>query len=139
MGYVFFMIAARAALIESMKFLSGMTILTSIILTLMIISVAAKEDEDLEYLFYAFLFYAINIIYSIIKILLSLELLHYPFNIVMGTMTFAIFWIKRFVSDRNKIKDLVKKLQEEDEKKDRFLMATSHEIRKNRDRFVINS
>ncbi|MFL0363981.1 ATP-binding protein [Pseudobacillus sp. 179-B 2D1 NHS] len=53
----------------------------------------------------------------------------YPFDLLIGTVCFALFWFKRFYYTAEEKTQLNAKLQRADKMKDDFLANTSHELR----------
>src|SRR5690606_10068611 len=60
---------------------------------------------------------------------LSIEITHYPFDLIFAILAFAAFWFRRFFRATDETKRLADKLLLEDKRKDKFLINTSHELK----------
>lgn len=70
-----------------------------------------------------------NIVWSIVKSNSSIEMMHYPFDLIIALLCFSAFWFKRFFNNTLKIKQQAEILRLEDKRKDEFLVNTAHELR----------
>ena len=70
-----------------------------------------------------------NLLWSTVILNSSSRMIHYPFDLIIALLCFTAFWFKRFFRLTSESEQLTKKLQVENQRKDEFLVNTSHEIR----------
>lgn len=105
-------------------------LLLSLILSLSILQRAIKhKEENAVFLLLACIVVGVNIVWVVMQRYLSIDYIHYPFDLIFALLFFSAFWFQRFFAAINKSKKLTETLQLEDERKDRFLVNTSHELR----------
>lgn len=99
------------------------------LLSAYILWVAFRRKEDVIFLLIASVFLLINIVWSVILSRSSVEFITYPFDLIFALVAFATFWFRRFFSVTEEANKLTVQLQQEHERKDAFLLNTSHELR----------
>lgn len=67
--------------------------------------------------------------WGVFKVYEMPHLPYYPFDMLFSTMFFGIFWIHRFLAEKERSKKLAQSLQREVQWKDEFLARASHELR----------
>ncbi|WP_246020228.1 ATP-binding protein [Lysinibacillus telephonicus] len=107
----------------------GTVLLLSIIVSVILLKNTNKEIEESIYLLISCLSIGVNIVWVIIHGRLSLEYIHYPFDLIFAILAFAALWFKRFFLVTSKAEQLAEKLKLENTRKDDFLVNTSHELR----------
>ena len=128
-AYILFVIFAPYNILAPTSFILVAIIIFSILLATSMVFRAVIKKRNLMFLLLACLFLGSDLTWMIIKYSFSLELLHYPFDMMFATFAFVAFWFNDFVLSRNNAISLAKKLELEDKKKDAFLVNTSHELR----------
>lgn len=111
--------------LPSVKIL-GTVLLISVIVSGHILH-SARKQEDVIYLQLACVSLGVNIIWTILKG--HIDMMHYPFDLIITVFAFAAFWFKRFFRSITRTKLLAEKLQLANQQKDDFLVNTSHELR----------
>src|SRR5699024_9633027 len=99
------------------------------VLSLYILVKIIQEREDVTFLLLGVAILFVNVIWSIGLQGFSMEHMHYPFDLIFALISFSAFWFEKFFKRTEEAEDLACKLQQEHEKKDAFLMNTSHELR----------
>ncbi|WP_239615550.1 hybrid sensor histidine kinase/response regulator [Cohnella mopanensis] len=73
---------------------------------------------------------AINsLIWLVILNAFSIEMISYPFDLIIAMICFSAFWFKRFSRLSEESRQLADTLQQADKKKDDFLSTVAHELR----------
>lgn len=127
--YAMFILLVPAGTILAMSRMLSVVMLLSVILSVYILWKAIRDKEDIIFLLLACLFVGVNVVWTIVYAILSLEFIHYPFNLIFAVLSFAAYWFRRFFRATTETKQLAEKLQQEDKRKDEFLVNTSHELR----------
>lgn len=127
--YALFILCVPAGTILAMSRMLSIVMLLSVIISAYILWKAIRDKEDIIFLLLACLFVGVNVVWTIVYAILGLEMIHYPFNLIFAVLAFAAYWFRRFFRATNETKQLAEKLQQEDKRKDEFLVNTSHELR----------
>ncbi|AZK47290.1 response regulator [Paenibacillus lentus] len=70
-----------------------------------------------------------SLIWLFILYALRIEMMSYPFDLIIATICFAAFWFKRYFQVLDDSQKLTRKLQRADKHKDDFLTTVAHELR----------
>ncbi len=70
-----------------------------------------------------------NMIWGIAKNMAMIDLSFYPIDLLAGFAAFALYWLRLYFRMADQSRKLAARLQEEDKRKDEFLVQTSHELR----------
>jgi two-component system sensor histidine kinase ChiS len=70
-----------------------------------------------------------NVIWGITKNTAMIDISFYPFDLLAGFASFALYWFKLYFRMSDQSSKLAERLKEEDKRKDEFLVNTSHELR----------
>lgn len=127
--YALFILCVPAGTILAMSRMLSIVMLLSVIISAYILWKAIRDKEDIIFLLLACLFVGVNVVWTIVYAILGLEMIHYPFNLIFAVLAFAAYWFRRFFRATTETKQLAEKLQQEDKRKDEFLVNTSHELR----------
>lgn len=127
--YALFILFVPAGTVLAMSRMLSIVMLLSVIISAYILWKAIRDKEDIIFLLLACLFVGVNVIWTIAYAILQLEFIHYPFNLIFAVLAFAAYWFRRFFRATAETKQLAEKLQQEDKRKDEFLVNTSHELR----------
>ncbi|HZG82208.1 MAG TPA: ATP-binding protein [Brevibacillus sp.] len=127
--YALFILFVPAGTILAMSRMLSIVMLLSVIISAYILWKAIRDKEDIIFLLLACLFVGVNVVWTIVYAILGLEMIHYPFNLIFAVLAFAAYWFRRFFRATTETKQLAEKLQQEDKRKDEFLVNTSHELR----------
>ncbi|MFD2046657.1 ATP-binding protein [Ornithinibacillus salinisoli] len=101
----------------------------SITISIYILVKAIMQKENVIFLLLASLSIGINILWTTIENHTPLDMIHYPFDLIIAILAFSAFWFQRFLQTTEETKHLANKLQLEIKRKDEFLVNTSHELR----------
>ncbi|MFC0216016.1 ATP-binding protein [Paenibacillus chartarius] len=104
-------------------------LLFSVFLCIHILYFAIRKQEDVIYVLLACVSLGTNIVWIVIINRTKLDTYHYPFDLIITVFAFAAFWFKRFIRTGTQAKQLAEKLQLANERKDEFLVTTSHELK----------
>ncbi|MBP2241580.1 sensor histidine kinase YesM [Cytobacillus eiseniae] len=104
-------------------------LLLFVAISVTIFSRALKNTADLIFLLISSLSIGINVMWVTIFNRAGLEWIHYPFDLIISVLSFSAFWFRRFFWATAETKQLAKRLQIENDKKDEFLINASHELR----------
>ncbi|MFC6231175.1 ATP-binding protein [Paenibacillus allorhizosphaerae] len=129
-AYVLFVLAAPSE--YTVPTLSKMLLiieLSSMVIITQMLRAALKRDKDVLFLLFAVASITLNIIWGIVKFNMTLDLMYYPFDLMVAFFSFAAFWFNRFFQATDQTKQLADKLRMADKRKDDFLANTSHELR----------
>lgn len=126
---LFVLVSPFQYIINTSPVLLSTVLILSITLSLYILGKAILEKEDVIFLLLACLGVMVNVLWSFIQRRLSIEITHYPFDLIFAILAFAAFWFRRFFRATDETKRLAEKLLLEDKRKDTFLVNTSHELR----------
>lgn len=126
---LFIMIASPMYILQTSKVFLLAVLLSSIVVSLMNFQKAKIDKGESIFLILGCLSIGNNILWSTIESNTSLEMLHYPFDLIIALLCFCAFWFKRFFRITTESENLAKKLQLENQRKDEFLVNTSHELR----------
>lgn len=96
---------------------------------LVMYQVTAKIDKDNILLLLAIIAAIGSLIWFIIIIALDIEMISYPFDLLIATICFCTYWFKQYFRIHQESQLLTSKLQEADKKKDDFLVTVAHEMR----------
>lgn len=128
-AYSLFVLFGTESLIISLSPILWFIMLFSIILSAIMLVAAIRKKENVSFLLLACLILGANISWAIVKSMLSIEWIHYPFDFIFAMLAFAAFWFQRFFKAIEETKQMALRLQREDKRKDEFLVNTSHELR----------
>ncbi|WP_238456099.1 ATP-binding protein [Lederbergia galactosidilytica] len=127
--YVLFMLVASSRVILlSSRVLFFAVFICSIIISILILRKAIIHKEESIFLILGCLSIGVNIIWTFF-LNFTTNTMHYPFDLIIALLCFAAFWFKRFSRITSDAEHLAKKLQLENQRKDEFLVNTSHELR----------
>ena len=100
-----------------------------LILPVVAFRAVVRGDRDLLFVLLGVVIIVNNMIWGIVKNTIWPELGFYPIDLATAFIVFAVYWFKRYLRSSNRTKLLAERLLEADERKDRFLANTSHELR----------
>lgn len=126
---IFVFLSPSQYIITTSPVLLSSVLFLSIILSIYILGKAILEKEDVIFLLLACIGVLANIVWSVLQRRLSIEITHYPFDLIFAILAFAAFWFRRFFRATDETKRLADKLLLEDKRKDKFLINTSHELK----------
>ncbi|NYV67361.1 response regulator [Bacillus sp. Gen3] len=126
---LFVILVPQDFILLSSKVLLSSALIFSVLIPAINLRKATTDIDEIIFLILACLSIGINIIWSTIKTNVPIELMHYPFDMIVALLCFAAFWFKRFFRVSSEVKQLADRLQLEDKRKDDFLVNTSHELR----------
>src|SRR5690606_21014140 len=87
-------------------------------------------NQDNLYLLLAAIAAFGSLFWLIIIELFNIEIkVPYPFDLIIATICFSMYWFKQYFRIFDESQRLSTKLQEADKKKDEFLMTVAHEMR----------
>lgn len=95
----------------------------------LIYRMSASEKKSNVWLVLSMISLLSNVLWSAFKMYEMPHLPYYPFDMLFSTMFFGIFWIHRFLAEKERSKTLALSLQREVQWKDEFLARASHELR----------
>ncbi|PWA09444.1 histidine kinase [Pueribacillus theae] len=99
-------------------------------ISIFILKILLKGTQQYLLLWFAAISTSSSVIWGIIHTsFFTYEPTFYPFDLIFALFTFSAYWFKRFFQTTDENEELVKKLQNEDKRKDGFLANTSHELR----------
>lgn len=90
---------------------------------------ASAGEDDTVYLLLSATSLSANMIWSLLKSMVWLNLNFYPIDMIITFLAFVTFWFKRHFRMAAKTELLATRLQLADKRKDEFLAITSHELR----------
>ncbi|MBD3920980.1 response regulator [Paenibacillus sp. PR3] len=125
----FVLMAPSTYAVPTIKLLLGATLLSSLAIAGRILKSANKRTQDAIYMLLGCTAVATNIVWAIIEGRTSIQMMHYPFDLIIAVFCLAAFWFKQFVRKNEQTKQLADKLQQANRQKDDFLVNTSHELR----------
>lgn len=70
-----------------------------------------------------------SLIWLFVLYFLRMEMVSYPFDLMIATICFASYWFKRYYQMMDESRKLATKLQRADKQKDDFLATVAHELR----------
>ena len=89
-----------------------------------------RRTDGMLFLIFACMAVAANMIWSLIgRDIPRIEIIWYPFDLMIAILSFSAFWFQRFFLETERPLRLAEKLRREDKRKDEFLVNTSHELR----------
>lgn len=86
-------------------------------------------DKDNIFLLLAVVASMGSLIWLIIIYLLQIDIVSYPFDLMIAIICFSMYWFNKYFRNLNESQKLTKKLQEADKRKDEFLVTVAHEMR----------
>ncbi|WP_261305245.1 ATP-binding protein [Paenibacillus andongensis] len=122
---MFVILSPTHYIIPSIKILGTILLIAVIVAGHILLS--ARKQEDVIYLQLGCISLGANIIWTILRA--QIEMMHYPFDLIITVFAFAAFWFRRFFRSGARTKLLAEKLQLANQQKDDFLVNTSHELR----------
>ncbi|MBO0995002.1 ATP-binding protein [Bacillus sp. SD088] len=125
---LFMLVAPPRTIILSTRVLFYVVFACSIIISILILRKVKIPKEESIFLILGCLSIGVNIIWTLIHNFTTTTM-HYPFDLIIALLCFAAFWFKRFSRIASDAKHLAEKLQLENQRKDDFLVNTSHELR----------
>lgn len=99
-----------------------------LLLTIMFRTVTGKSEDNI-YLLLAAIAAINSMIWLIVIEFRQIEMISYPFDLIIATVLFAAFWFKRYFRVLAESQSLSQKLQAADKLKDEFLTTVAHELR----------
>ncbi|WP_208917995.1 hybrid sensor histidine kinase/response regulator [Paenibacillus uliginis] len=128
--YVMFILLAPAKyILFSVPFFYILYFPTYLVMPVLTVSIALRTSKDALLLVLVASALTTNVFWGIVKNLGFIDMMYYPFDLIIALIALASFWFKRFIQTANRTKQLAKKLQMADKLKDDFLANTSHELR----------
>ncbi|MNJ33399.1 Aerobic respiration control sensor protein ArcB [compost metagenome] len=70
-----------------------------------------------------------SLIWLFVILALRIEMVSYPFDLIIATICFAAYWFKRYLHILAESQKLTLKLKKADKQKDDFLVTVAHELR----------
>lgn len=107
--YTSFILFANPNLLLRYSWLLSIFMALSALLTLSMIFIAMKRKENLFFLLLAAIFLSINIFWVIIQARLSLDMVHYPFDLIFALLAFTTFWLHRYSENLRRIQSLAER------------------------------
>lgn len=89
---------------------------------------AVKIDSDNIFLLLAAVAAINSMIWLVVFITLSMDVISYPFDLIIAMICFSAFWFKRFFRLSEESRQLANSLQQADKQKDDFLATIAHEL-----------
>ncbi|MFD1849712.1 ATP-binding protein [Oceanobacillus bengalensis] len=128
--YMFFMLVAPLTyVLKTVKILLVIVLIGSILTSTINFRKAKIDRDESIFLLLGCLSIGINIIWATVNSNTLIDMMHYPFDLIITLLCFTAFWFKRFFRITLESKQLAEKLQLENQRKDEFLVNTSHELR----------
>lgn len=125
----FILLSPPSYIYQTSKFLLLAVFVWSLFLSVINFRKANMDKEESIFLILGCLSIGTNIGWASVESNTSLEMIHYPFDLIITLLCFTAFWFKRFFHVTTGYKQLAEKLQAENKQKDEFLVNTSHELR----------
>ncbi|WP_234404928.1 hybrid sensor histidine kinase/response regulator [Paenibacillus bouchesdurhonensis] len=88
-----------------------------------------KNSKENIFLLLAAIAAISSLIWLFILYTLRIEMVSYPFDLIIATICFAAYWFKRYFQIIDDSQMLARKLQRADKHKDDFLATVAHELR----------
>ncbi|WP_042141904.1 ATP-binding protein [Paucisalibacillus sp. EB02] len=126
---LFILVASPWSIILSSRVLFYVIFGFSIFLATLILRKATIHRDESIFLVLGCLSIGLNIFWTLIHNLITEQTMHYPFDLIAALLCFTAFWFKRFSRIASDAGYLTEKLQIENQRKDNFLVNTSHELR----------
>ncbi|MGM8365389.1 ATP-binding protein [Virgibacillus sp. W0181] len=114
--------------LTSSVLLSGV-LLSSVFISLLNFRKAKINIDEGIYLILGCIIIGNNLIWTIFISNHSNVTMHYPFDLIIALLCFSAFWFKRFFRLTSESEQLMEKFRFENQRKDEFLVNTSHELR----------
>ncbi|CAM4480209.1 ATP-binding protein [Paenibacillus tarimensis] len=129
-AYSLFVLAAPTAYsLPTIRTFLLSVLLLGLIISAYILQKAIRHQEDAIYILISCASLGVNIGWTVFYSRASMEMMHYPFDLMFTVFAFTAFWFKRFFRSVNETKELAEKLYSINQHKDDFLVNTSHELR----------
>ncbi|MCA1024519.1 response regulator [Cytobacillus kochii] len=125
----FVLISSSKDIINLIQIVLGSVLILSVMISINILRKFINEIEGIIFLIIGCLSIAVNLIWTSNLSDASIDMMHYPFDLIFAILSFTAFWFKRFFIATSDAKKLAVQLQLEDQRKDDFLIKTSHELR----------
>lgn len=125
----FVLLSSSKDIINLIQIVLGSVLILSVVISINILRKFINEIEGIIFLIIGCLSIAVNLIWTSNLSDASIDLMHYPFDLIFALLSFTAFWFKRFFIATSNAKKLAEQLQLEDQRKDDFLIKTSHELR----------
>lgn len=128
-GYALGIILSPVSVVlDTVEFLM-IPMVTSALISIYILWQALKQNKKVLFLLLSSLFYGMDIVWSGILSVFRIPFVHYPFDLILSIMAISIFCFQYFIRVSEKTKELSKELKLENDRKDEFLIMTSHELK----------
>ncbi|MNI01860.1 Autoinducer 2 sensor kinase/phosphatase LuxQ [compost metagenome] len=101
----------------------------AIVISAFFMRIALKGERDVIFLLISATAITTNIVWGLIKNIYAIDVIFYPFDLIVCFFSFAAYWFRRYFRNAVETKELAEKLQKTDRLKDDFLANTSHELR----------
>ncbi|MGG6314371.1 ATP-binding protein [Paenibacillus macerans] len=115
--------------IPSERWLLTAVLILAVWVTGYLLKSSIRKQEDVIFLLLACCSLGNNVLWTIVQSRLSMEIMHYPFDLMLTVFCFAAFWFRRYFRTTEQTQQLAEQLQEANRNKDDFLVNTSHELR----------
>ncbi|MBW7474337.1 response regulator [Paenibacillus oenotherae] len=100
-----------------------------LIVPVILLQITLRKERDAIYLLLGSISILLNIVWGIVKHSLWVELIYYPFDMILTFLMIATFCFKRYFRTVIQTHRLADQLKEAAKQKDDFLANTSHELR----------
>ncbi|MFS0646973.1 ATP-binding protein [Siminovitchia sp. 179-K 8D1 HS] len=110
-------------------FYSAVMLVPCLLAPLVMYRATARIDNHNIFLLLAAIASIGSLIWLLIIQMLQIEMVSYPFDLMIATVCFATYWFKQYFRVLDESQKLAKQLQEADKQKDDFLAAVAHEMR----------
>lgn len=90
---------------------------------------AIRIDMDNIFLLLAATAAINSLIWLVIMHFIGIELISYPFDLIIAMVCFSAFWFRRYIRMSEESRTLTNKLRQADKQKDDFLSTVAHELR----------
>lgn len=128
---VYVLLCSSQYTLPTLRYLLGFGFLLMVILSSSLLwSAIRKQQGDAIFLLLSCVSLAINILWiTPSKLIYPYQLMQYPYDLIIAVLAFAAFWFKRFFRSVARTEEFAHKLQLANQRKDDFLISTSHELR----------
>lgn len=128
LGYALFALAAPIKLLSHSLFLLGISLIGTVLITGLILQHQVRKNQDVLYLLMGCTSLGTNVFWTIYIGKTTTDWMNYPFDLILSVFAFASYWFKQFFRSTEQTRLLAGKLQIANQKKDEFLVNTSHEL-----------
>ncbi len=110
-------------------FYTAMMLIPCLLAPIVMYRATAKINNDNIFLLLAVIASIYSLIWFIINEALKIEMISYPFDLMIASICFSTYWFKRYFQVLDESQALTIQLQKADKQKDEFLTTVAHEMR----------